>query len=61
MPAYAQTHIIPLLTPLRAKFLRGNKNLCLHFMSFLNIDMTQVVETLPKVRQELTYSTQSIS
>ena len=43
--------------PLNAKFLRGNKNLLLHFVSFLHIDMTQVVEILPEVRQELTYST----
>ena len=26
-------------------------------MSFLHIDMTEVVETLPQVKQELTYST----
>ena len=35
----------------------GNKNIYLHFMSFLLIYMTQVDEILPKVRQELTYST----
>ena len=35
----------------------GNKNIYLHFMSFLHIDMTQVVEILLQVRQELTYST----
>ena len=29
----------------------------LHFMSFLYIDLIQVVKTLPHVRQELTYST----
>ena len=28
----------------------------LHFMSFLHIDVTQVVEIFPKVGQELTYS-----
>ena len=44
---------------LHAKFFRGNKNIYLHFMSFLHIDMTQVVEILPQVRQELTYSTYS--
>ena len=30
-------------------------------MSILHIDMTQEVEILPQVRQELTFSTQSIS
>ena len=43
--------------PLHAKFFRGNKNIYLHFMLFLHIDMTQVVEILPQVRQELTYYT----
>ena len=42
------------LNPLHAKFFRGNKNINLHFMSFLHIDMTQVLEILPQVRQELT-------
>ena len=32
----------------------------MHFMSFLHIDMTQVVETLSQVKQELNYSIQSI-
>ena len=31
--------------------------LYLHFVSFLHIDMTQVVDILPQVRQEPTYST----
>ena len=31
--------------------------MCLHFMSFLYIDATQVVEILPQIRQEPTYST----
>ena len=43
--------------PLRAKFFRGNINIYLHFVSFLHIDTTQVVEILPQIRQELTYST----
>ena len=47
--------------PLHAKFFRGNKNIYLHFMSFPYIDITQVVEILPQVRQVLTHSTQSIS
>ena len=38
-------------------FFGANKNIYLHFMSFLHIDMTQVVEILPQVRQELPYST----
>ena len=42
---------------LRAKFLRGNINIYLHFVSFLHIDTTQVVEILPQTRQEPTYST----
>ena len=29
-------------------------------MSFLHADMTQVAETLPQIRQELTYSTVNI-
>ena len=43
--------------PLRAKFLRGNINIYLHFVSFLHIDTTQVVEIFPQIRQEPTYST----
>ena len=43
--------------PLRAKFFRGNQNMYLRFMSFLHIDMIQVVEILHQVWQELTYST----
>ena len=33
------------------------KKIYSHFMSFHHIDMTQVVEILPQVRQELTYTT----
>ena len=43
--------------PLSAKFCRGNINIYLHFVSFLHIDMMQVVEILPQIRQEPTYST----
>ena len=39
------------------KFFRGNKNIHLRFMSFFHIDMTQVIEILPQVRQGHTYST----
>ena len=42
--------------PLHAKFFRGNINICLHFVSFLHIDATQVVEILPQIRQEPTHS-----
>ena len=45
------------VNPLRAKFFRGNKNIYLHFMSILHIDMTQVVGILPSVRQGLVYIT----
>ena len=37
-----------------------NRNIYLHFMSLLHINMTQVVEVLPRVRQELTYSALNI-
>ena len=40
-----------------AKFFRGNVNIYLHFVSFLHIDSTQVVEILPQIRQEPAYST----
>ena len=43
------------LIPLCAKFFKGS--MYLHFVSFLHIDITQVVEILPQVRQELTYFT----
>ena len=46
-----------LLNPLRAKFFRGNIYIYLHFVSFLHIDTTQVVEILSQIRQEPTYST----
>ena len=45
------------INPLGAKFFWGNKNMYVHFMSYLHFDMTQVVEILPQVRQELVYST----
>ena len=45
------------INPLRAKFFRGNINIYLHFVSFLHIDTTQVVEILHQIRQEPTYST----
>ena len=42
-------------------FSEGTQNIYLHFMSFLHIDMTQVVEILRQIRQGPTYSTKSIS
>ena len=39
------------VNPLRAKFFKGNINIYLHFVSFLHIDTTQVVEILPEIRQ----------
>ena len=38
-------------------FFRENVDIYLHFVSYLRIDMTQVVEILPQIRQEPTYST----
>ena len=35
------------VNPLHAKYFRGNKNIHLHFMSLLHIDITQVVGILP--------------
>ena len=43
--------------PLRAKFFRENINIYLHFVSYLHIDTTQVVEILPQIRQEPAYAT----
>ena len=45
------------LNPLRAKFFRGNINIYLHFVLFLHINTTQVVEIFPQIRQEPTYLT----
>ena len=50
----SRDHII---NPLCAKFLRENINICLHLMSFLHTNKTQVVEIPPQVRQGLAYST----
>ena len=45
------------VNPLRAKFFRENINIYLHFVLYLHIDTMQVVEILPQIRQEPTYST----
>ena len=43
--------------PLLVIFFRENINIYLHFMSFLQINKTQVVEIPPRVRQGPAYST----
>ena len=35
------------------RFFQKEQNIYLHFVSFLHIDMTRVVEILPQVRPEL--------
>ena len=45
------------VNPLRAKFLRKNINIYLHFMSFLHNNKTQVAEIPPWVRPRPAYST----
>ena len=45
------------INPLRAKLFRGNINIYLRFMSFLHIDMTQILKILHQVRQRPSYST----
>ena len=47
--------------PLHSKFVTENKNIYLHFMSFLHIDITQIVGILPQVTQEVTFSALLIS
>ena len=49
-----------LVNPLRAKFLRENINIYLHFMSFLHTNKIQVAEIPTGVRRRPAYSTQSI-
>ena len=45
------------LNPLHATLFIGNTKMYLQLISLLYNDMTQVVEILPHIRQELTYST----
>ena len=45
------------LTLYLLNFFRENINMYLHFMSFLHIDMTEVVEILHQVRQGPIYAT----
>ena len=42
------------INSLRGKFLSKNIDMYLQLISFLHIDMTQVVEILPHVRQDPT-------
>ena len=44
------------LTLYMQNFSDGTWNIYLHFMSFDYIDMTQLVEILPQIKQEPTYS-----
>ena len=44
------------VNPLRAKFFTGNINIYIHFVSFIHINMTQVLKILPQVREGPTYS-----
>ena len=46
-----------LITRYLQNFSEGTQNIYLHFMSFLHIDMTHVVEILPQIRQGPTHST----
>ena len=46
-----------LINSLHAEFLTENINIYIHFVSYLHIDTTQVVEILPQIRQEPAYST----
>ena len=43
------------VNPLRAKFFRVNINIYLHFVSFIHIDMTQVLEILPQAVYDFKY------
>ena len=45
-----------IVNPLRAKFFLENIKMYSQFVSFLHTDLTHVIEILPPVRQELTYS-----
>ena len=61
IPHFIVWHVLgirwrPLFNPLRATFFRENINIYLHFVSFLHIDPTQVVEIRPQIKQEPTYS-----
>ena len=42
--------LLKYVNPLCAKFFRENVNMYLHFVLYLHIDTTQVVEILPQIR-----------
>ena len=50
-----------LTNSLYAEFFSGKINMRLQFISFLHTDITQLVKILSRVRQEITYSTLSIT
>ena len=52
-----ETGAATLINPLRAKLLRENIDIYLHFMSFLHTNKTQVAEIPPRVREGPAYST----
>ena len=54
---YDPLHDYIYVNPLRAKFFWGDINIYLHIILFLHIDMTQVAEILPKIRQGPTHFT----
>ena len=55
MPVFLHVMVAPgshgCINPLCAKYFRGNINIYLYFMSFLHIDLTQVLKILPQVRE----------
>ena len=53
--------ICKLINPLRDKFFRESINIYSYFVSYLHIDTTPVIEILLQIRQEPSYSTESIS
>ena len=55
-----QAWAMTIINPLHSKFFTGDKNIYLHFMSFLHSDMTQVVEILSYARKGPTDSTWAI-
>ena len=55
--SFSNTKMSSVFNPLRAKFFRGNINIYLHFVSYLHIDTTQVVEIFPQIREEPAYAT----
>ena len=58
---YSFIYMGQILNPLCIKIFLENIKLYLQFISFLHTGTTQVAEIFPHVRQELTYSTWSIS